>query len=83
MVLGPGFVARFQAICFHLDNAQLISKALQGVMECATLVRELGCETGDCVRARFFNGRDPKANRIHSARRLSLQCCAFGVYLFK
>ena len=82
MVLRPGLVACFQAVCFHLDDAELVSKALKGVMECATLVRELGCETGDCVRARFFNGREPKANRIHSSRRLSLQCCAFGFYLF-
>jgi hypothetical protein len=83
VVLCPGLVACFQAICFHLDDAELVSKALKGVMECATLVRELGCETSDGVGARLFYGREPKANRIHRARRLSLQCCAPGVYLFK
>jgi hypothetical protein len=61
----------------HLEDAHLILKALQSVIECATLVCELGGETVDGLCACFFNGRDAKANSIYSARSLSLQGCAF------
>ena len=49
-------------------------------MEFTALFCKLCGEAVDRVCARFFNGRNALANRVHRARRLSLEGGAFLVH---